>query len=130
MKISISEVTFLFRSDAIYFNLTFALISRHVTVPQGYICSARLYFLFYSARLSVLFRKAICSIPQGYLFYSARLSVHVLFREAIYHVSVVRSPRLRLVFHSLYVWGDCKSLHICIHPAHEPVLLFTSALSR
>ena len=34
------------------------------------------------------------------------------------------------IFHSLYVWGDCKSLHICIHPAHEPVLLFTSALSR
>jgi hypothetical protein len=83
--------------------------------------SARLYFVpqGYSARLSVLFRKAICSIPRGYLFYE-RLSI---FREAIYHVSVVRSLRSRLYFHSLYVWGDCKSLHICIHPAHEPVLL-------
>ena len=85
-----------------------AICSARLSVPQGYICSARL------------------SIPRGYLF-SERLSI---FREAIYHVSVVRSPRLRLEFHSLYVWGDCKSLHICIHPAHEPVLLFTSALSR
>ena len=130
MKISTSEVTFLFRSDAMYFNLTFALISRHVTIPQGYLFYSARLFLFRKAIFSVLFRKAICSIPQGYLFYSARLYVNVLFREAIYHVSVVRSPRLRLVFHSLYVWGDCKLPHICIHPAHEPVLLFTSALSR
>ena len=113
-KISISEVTFLYRMLLI----SISQCSDLTSFP--FHRSARLYF--------VLFRKAICSIPQGYLSYSARLSV--LFREAICsfprgYLSRFRCPFTSCTtdFHSLYVWGDCKSLHICIHPAHEPVLL-------
>ena len=106
-KISISEVTFLYRMLLISIS---QLLWSHIisispfrkaifrSIPQGY--------LSYSARLSVLFREAICSFPRGYL-------------------SRFRCPFTSCTtdFHSLYVWGDCKSLHICIHPAHEPVLL-------
>ena len=103
------------------------------SVPQGYLfrfCSARLSVQIYSARLSIpqgyLLRKDFCSARRSVLIFSVRPSFLYSARRSVPSVPSVLLGYLL----SLYVWGDSKLPHICIHPAHELIKYISSALSR